>query len=431
MHQRAASYNRRFLFYTLFLAYIAGGIMSILPGPTLSLLARNTHVSTSVAGWIFTSGAGGFALGVLLAGALAGKMHPKTILMIGMWLMAIGAIIYPVTSQFPVLLVTALCKGIGFGALDVSINILMTLAFHDSLGESFNSLHSSYGIGALVAPALLTFTLTVIHDFRMAYFTGVVLCILCVIMLACQNAPSTSVPQTGSAQQGTHSTISTRQILQQPLIWLMALEFFFYIIAEIGFSNWIVTTISQTAAISLALAAPSATAFWTGLTLSRLLGGQVLRRAILSENQVLYLCIIGGGLSCLLVAIFPGQLLISFSASALAGFFFGPIYPGLMAIAARWYINAPNTLSGMMLFSCGISGMIFPAMMGLLIPVIGYNWVMTVPALGCLLILAPFILATVRQRRALQLQSAEATIGKTLPLTTHVSILSNDEALPQ
>lgn len=410
MRQHAISYNRRLLFYSLFLAYIAGGILSILPGPTLPLLARNTSVSIATVGWIFTSGAGGFALGVLLTGTLAGRVHPKTILMAGLSIMAIGAIIYPVTTSFPVLLITALCKGIGFGSLDVSINILMTLAFHDSLGESFNSLHSSYGIGALIAPALLTFTLTVMHDFRAAYFTGVVLCIVCVIMLACQSAPSTSARQAGSAQKGGTATLSTRQILRQPLIWLMALEFFFYIIAELGFSNWIVTTISQTAAISLALAAPSATAFWTGLTLSRLLGGQVLRRAILSENQVLFLCIIGGGLSCLLVALFPGQLLISFSASALAGFFFGPVYPGLMAIAARWYISAPDTLSGMMLFSCGISGMIFPAMMGLLIPVIGYNWVMTVPALGCLLILLPFILANINQRRSLQLSHRESTI---------------------
>ena len=419
MPRSTISYNRRLLFYTLFLAYIAGGILSILPGPTLSLLAHNTSVSIATVGWIFTSGAGGFALGVLLTGALAGRVHPKTILMAGLSLMAIAAIIYPLTTSFQVLLITALCKGIGFGSLDVSINILMTLAFHDSLGESFNSLHSSYGVGALVAPALLSFTLTVMHDFRAAYFTGVVLCIICVIMLACQNAPSTAAPRDESAQQGTYATVSARQILRQPLIWLMALEFFFYIIAELGFSNWIVTTISQTAVVPLALAAPAATAFWTGLTLSRLLGGQVLRRAILSENQVLYVCIIGGGLSCLLVAIFPGQLLISFSASALAGFFFGPIYPGLMAIAARWYINAPDTLSGMMLFSCGISGMIFPAMMGLLIPVIGYNWVMTVPALGCLLILTPFILANIKQRRALQLSSTESTIEKTLSLRTH------------
>jgi fucose permease len=419
MHSRAASYNRRLLFYTLFLAYIAGGILSILPGPTLPLLANNTHVSTSIVGWIFTAGGVGFALGVLLTGALAGKIHPKTILMAGLFLMAVAAIIYPVTPSFPVLLIMALCKGIGFGALDVSINILMTLAFHDSLGESFNSLHSSYGIGALVAPVLLSLTLTVLHDFRWAYYTGTILSITCVVMLVLQNAPSAAPQAARPAQQGQSAEVSTRQILRQPLIWLMALEFFFYLIAELGFSNWVVTTISQSAAVSLALAAPSATAFWTGLTLSRLVGAQVLKRALLSENQVLFLCIIGGSLSCLLVAVFPGQLLISFSASALAGFFFGPIYPGLMAIAARWYISAPDTLSGMMLFSCGISGMIFPALMGLLIPVIGYNWVMTVPALGCLLILAPFILAMLKQRHALQLPRPESTIETTLPLTTH------------
>ncbi len=416
MHNRAASYNRRLLFYTLFLAYIAAGIMSILPGPTLSILARNTHVSTSVAGWIFTAGAGGFALGVLLTGALAGKMHPKTILMIGMSLLAIGAIILPVTSQFPVLLVTAFCKGIGFGALDVSVNILMTLAFHDSLGESFNSLHSSYGIGALVAPVLLSLTLTVMHDARWAFFTGAVLGAICVILLACQNAPSSATSSARSASQT--AAVSTRQIFRQPLLWLMALEFFFYIIAELGFSNWIVTAISQTAVISLALAAPFATAFWAGLTLSRVVGGQVLKRAMVSENQLLLICIVGGCLSCLLVAIFPGKLLISFSACACAGFFFGPIYPGLMAIAARWYIHAPDTLSGVMLFSCGISAMIFPVLMGLFVPIIGFNWVMTVPALGCLLILVPFLLAMVNQRRTLQSQGQESTIGMASPLST-------------
>src|SRR5690242_11025345 len=114
MHQPAPSYNRRLLFYTLFFAYIAGGILSILPGPTLPLLARNTGVSIATVGWIFTAGAGGFALGVLLTGALAGKIHPKTILMAGILLMAIAAIIYPVTPSFPVLLLTALCKGTGF-----------------------------------------------------------------------------------------------------------------------------------------------------------------------------------------------------------------------------------------------------------------------------------------------------------------------------
>jgi len=41
MDHRAAL-NRRLLFYTLYLAYISAGIISILPGPTLSLLAMHS-----------------------------------------------------------------------------------------------------------------------------------------------------------------------------------------------------------------------------------------------------------------------------------------------------------------------------------------------------------------------------------------------------
>ena len=418
MLHRTTSYNRRLLFYTLYLAYVAAGITDILQGPSLSLLANNTHVSTAIAGWIFTASAAGFALGVLATGVLAGKVHPKTILMVGLTLMAISTIITPRTDQFPVLLVSQFFKGSGLGALDVSINILMTLAFHDSLGESLNGLHSSYGIGALVAPALLSLTLTLAHDFRLAYLSGTILAVVCIVMLARQNAPSTADLPAKSARQERPALFSARQLFRQPLLWLMALEFFLYIIAEVGFGNWVVTAISQSAAISLALAAPSATAFWVGLTLSRFVGSQILKRSILRENQLIFLCIIGGCLSCLLVAIFPGQLLISFSASTCAGFFFGPLYPGLMAIAARWYINAPDTISGVLLFSCGISGMIFPALMGLLIPIVGFKWVMSIPALGCLLIIVPFVLAIINQRRALQLPPVESTIETTSPLST-------------
>jgi len=197
------------------------------PRIPLPLLAARTGVSLAQGSWIFTGSATGFAAGALLAGVLGRWLSPKTVLMAGLVLMAVTGMVTPLTHSFPILLVSQFTKGLGFGVLDVSINILMTLAFHDSLGESFNSLHSSYGIGALVAPALLSLTLAVMHDFRPAYFTGTILSIICIIMLACQNAPSTAAPPARSAQPAQTAAISTRQILRQPLLWLMAPAFFF------------------------------------------------------------------------------------------------------------------------------------------------------------------------------------------------------------
>src|SRR5258708_3571252 len=42
MNYSTSQSKRRLLFYTLFLAYICAGIVSILPGPTLPILAQHT-----------------------------------------------------------------------------------------------------------------------------------------------------------------------------------------------------------------------------------------------------------------------------------------------------------------------------------------------------------------------------------------------------
>lgn len=419
--------SRRLLFYTFYLAYIAAGILSILPGPTLSLLAAHTGISLALAGWIFTCGGTGFALGAFAAGTMNKMLSSKAILMAGLLLMGTMGLAIPFIHSFPLLLLTIFIKGLGFGCVDVGVNILSALAFHDTLGASLNGLHSSFGIGSLVAPLLLSAALAALHDFAWAYIVGSVAALACALLLMRQRPPVTPagarVPQFEpgryrEVKRPASSKAASRSILWQVLLWLMVLEFFFYIAAEVGFSDWIVTAVNTSASIELALAAPTATAFWLGLTVSRLLGSQALKRALFSEHQLLYLCITGGGVCGLLVAIFPGQLLIAYSASALYGFFLGPIYPGLMTIATRWFVDNLNTISGVLLVCCGISGMIFPVMMGALIASAGVSWGMMIPPLACLLIAIPLFVATRRQRLTLQSQRRESTIEEASPLSS-------------
>jgi fucose permease len=427
MTSLATPTSRRLLFYTFYLAYISAGIISVLPGPTLSLLAAHTGVSLAQAGWIFTCSATGFAAGAFSAGTMDKKLSPKTILMAGLILMGAMGMVVPFTHSFGLLLVCMFIKGFGFGCVDVGVNVLSALAFHETLGESLNGLHSSFGIGSLVAPLLLSVTLTLLHDFTWAYIVGSITAFTCAALLIRQRAPTAPagarIPRPEQAYQPgeekpARGKTAPRSILWQMLLWLMALEFFLYIAAEVGFSNWIVTGVSVSAHIAVALAAPVATAFWLGLTVSRLLGSQVLKRALLSERHLLYLCILVGSICGLLVAIFPGQLLVAYAASALYGFFLGPIYPGLMSIATRWFVHNLNTVSGVLLVCCGISGMIFPVVMGGLIAWVGVPWGMAIPPLGCLLITIPLFMATHKQRLTLQLQRQESTIGETSPLSS-------------
>ena len=112
------------------------------------------------------------------------------------------------------------------------------------------------------------------------------------------------------------------------------------------------------------------------------------------------------------------QTTVSFSASALVGFFFGPIFPGIMAIASRCLTKVLGTVSGVLLVSAGGTAMILPLLMGILIPRIGIHWVMTIPALVCLLVIIPLSLALRQQRQLLQMPDDEHTIERGTPLPT-------------
>jgi fucose permease len=411
----APNLNRRLLFYTLFLAYICAGITSVLPGASLLLLAGNTHVSLAIAGASFTLSAFGFVLGVLISGLLSTKINSKYLLMAGVGLMSVSSAVIPLTHSYSLLLIAQLIQGAGFGLIDVNINTIVTLAFRDTLGETLNNVHSSYGIGALVGPLLLAFSLQVLNKAIWAFLIGAIIGCIVIFLLVRQALPA--LPSQNDKPRQQQPSLY-RSLFRQPLLWLMALQIALYVGAEMGFGKWIVTSVSQSAAITLALAAPAATAYFLGLTLGRLFGGQILKRRLLSENQLLYFCIVGGGLSGFVVAFFPGQIIVGFGVSALIGFCYGPLFPGIMAIASRQFIDSIGIISSVMLVSTGLAAMILPALMGFLIPVYGFNWVMAIPAISCLLIIVPFSLTVRLQRHILHSQDDGITINEETTLST-------------
>jgi fucose permease len=402
--------NRRMIFAILYLAYICVGIISILPGPTLPLLAANTGVSLAVAGWIFTSSATGFMLGVVIAGIICQKFGPKYVLMSGLAIMACSAIVTPLASQFSLLLGTQFVQGIGFGFLDVTISITVALVFAETLSETLNNLHSAFGLGALVAPLVLSLALQVTHNAMLAYLSGAIVGLVGILLLARQRIPSARAVAEQNKGEQQNGQIALSSVFRQPLLWLLALQIGLYVGAEVGFGNWVVTAVSLSVPVSLALAAPCATLLWAGLTTGRLVGAQILKRGIVGEHMLLYISVIGSSLCGLLFAIFPGNIAISFSASALVGFFFGPIFPGIMAIAARYFAKVLGTVSGVLLVSAGGTAMILPLLMGMLIPRIGIHWVMAIPALVCLSVIIPLSLALRQQRHVLQLLDDVHTI---------------------
>lgn len=401
------AFSARLIFFTLGLTYIGTGVISTLPGASLIRLASNTHVSLQEAGSIFTISAFGFLLGALCTGTLMRYVKPKYLLACGLFLLASGSLVTSLTTSFPVLLISQGCKGLGFGFIDIALNTIATLAFRERLSENLNNIHGMYGVGALLGPLLLAFGLQFFNSLPLAFVVGGLIALCTITLLLLQYVPD--LPRTPKSEQieKAQGARELRAVLGQGLLWLMVLQISIYACAEVGFGNWIVTAVSKSAQISLALAAPVATAFFIGLTVGRLGGAQLLKRSWLTETRLLYTALLGGAAFGLLVALFPAQPLIAYGASGLIGCFYGPLFPSLMAITSRRFVHAIGPVSSVMMIGTGVTSMIVPAGMGLLIPLIGINWVMAIPAFCCVLVLLPMTL-THRARRTTALPSLSA-----------------------
>ncbi len=384
--------NRRLLLLTLGLTYIAIGMLGALPGASLIRLAMNTHVSLEVAGTMFAISAFGSMLGTVLSGFLMRCIQPKYLLLLGLCLLGSGSTTIVLTSSFPVLLLGQMVIGLAFGFIDPSLNTIATLTFQERLASDLNTLHGLFGLGSLLGPLILAFGLHFFQSLELSYFVGAGVAAVAILLLLLQRLPEL-VRQATNVEHKRAANRELWNVLRQGLLWLMVFQVSLFAAAEIGFGNWIVTAVSQSAALSLAQTAPVATAFFFGLMAGRLGGAQVLRRGWISEASLLSVSLCGGVLCGAIVALFSGQVLVSYVASALVGCCYGPLEPSMMAITSRRFVQAIGPVSSLLIISTNVTSMLVPAAMGLLIPALGINWVMAIPALCCAFAVLPMVLA--------------------------------------
>ncbi len=88
-----------------------------------------------------------------------------------------------------------------------------------------------------------------------------------------------------------------------------------------------------------------------------------------------------------------------------------------MAIVSRRFARVIGPVSSIMMVSNGLTTMIVPLVMGLLLPAVGINIVIAIPALLCLAIFPPLVQSTRLQRTTLQSSGGENTMFLTTKTT--------------
>ncbi|MFL5625738.1 MAG: MFS transporter, partial [Ktedonobacteraceae bacterium] len=284
------------------MAFIANGLLSVLPSSSFSILARHTNVSLSTAGMIFTVASLGTIAAIMVSNPFVQRIGAKYVLMAGLAGLITASLVIPTTPVFNLWLVAQFLQGSSSSLINVGLTMILTLNFHEELGEKLNTLYGTYGIGALLAPILLSFSLSSTGNALSAFLPIPLLSGICLLLLYIIEFRSKPDQQESAAQDNpAEASVSLGKILHQSLLWLVVLQVCLYTGTESGFSNWLVTSLSQSAAIALQKATPAASFFWLGLTSGRLLLAQFMKRGMLQDKRLLYISFIGGGIFGMLV----------------------------------------------------------------------------------------------------------------------------------
>ena len=107
------------------------------------------------------------------------------------------------------------------------------------------------------------------------------------------------------------------------------------------------------------LAAAAISAYWIGMTVSRMLFSAVLR----NPKKTLIGCFLASAAFLLALAVSKNPT-VSLVCCFAAGFSYGPIWSTLVAQATGLFPEASAGAAGVMSAGCGIGGMIFPVLMG-------------------------------------------------------------------
>jgi len=374
---------------------VALGLAFAVIGPTLAGLARQTGSDIGEIGILFSALSVGGFLGSLLSGRWFDRLPGHRVLAIAVALLALLVACVPSTSTLSTLALTMLLVGAATATLDVGVNTLLLWSHRDRVGGVMNALHFCFGLGALIAPAIVAWSIRTADDFAVAYWllaAAIAPIALCFMWL---QAPPTPISAT------THFALRINRRLVMSIATLFAL----YVAAEAGYGGWIATYATMVGLADPANAALLTSAFWGMLTIGRLIAIPLANRyradAVIAVDLAAAVACVGA----MLLA--PESTTTLWVATCLLGISLASIFPMLLMFAGeRMTVTGRSTSWYMAGGSAG--GLVVPWLIGRMFEPFGPQvllWAVIVDLLATMLL---FVVTTSRRDHGIRGETVNA-----------------------
>jgi FHS family Na+ dependent glucose MFS transporter 1 len=385
---QTARRQERLKFGTYGASFIALGLALSAIGPMLPFMADHLGVTIGKISFVLTVGNLGYLIGSAGGGRLYDRFKGHRLMALALILMVTSAIIAPLIQNFYLLLVVFLFFGFGNGLVDIGGNINLLWVFQSRVGPYMNALHFFFGVGAFLAPIILTNVMR-LSGGAITWPFWVLAVLFLPGLLGLSVLPSPENPEKDEDEE-------TAQKPDAKLIVLMMLLFFLYVGVEAGFGNWIFTYATRLNIANDTIASYMNSAFWGALTLGRLLAVPLSRKikpgTMLIGNYALMIIFLA------VMMIWPTSPTIIWIVSAGLGLSLASVFPTLLALGET-RMKVTGAVTGLFFLGSSLGGTVFPTLLGQIFEYLGgYPLVLTLFGLACagLLVLVLTLIASNR-----------------------------------
>lgn len=288
----------------------------------------------------------------VVLGALADRIGKKPVLCIFAAVFAAGCFLAGLSKNLGVYVIGAVCVGAGYSVCESVSSAVLSELDAEKGARYINLSQALLSLGAVVSPFLVQWLQKSRHaSWRLPFLICAAAYTLLALLLLLTVFPKR---QTGMQQKATART----NFFASRAFRLL----FFSILLYVGLENGISYFAESLFSVRLSagnLAAAAISAYWIGMTVSRMLFSAVLR----DPEKTLVGCFLASAAFLLALAVSRNPT-VSLVCCFAAGFSYGPIWSTLVAQATGLFPEASAGAAGVMSAGCGIGGMIFPVLMG-------------------------------------------------------------------
>lgn len=349
-----------------FWSFAVMGLNDATYGAIIPYLQPFYNLSYAIVSLIFLSPFIGYTLSAVLNNAIHLKFGQRGVAFVGPLCHLLAYIINAVHPPYPVLVISFILAGFGNGLLDAGWNAWIGAMLNAN--EILGFLHAFYGLGATIAPLVATAMITRANlpwyywYYCMLGFAVAELAISLYAFWEDTGAKFRERNARTSDEIGSRLREATMKMPAARITWLCAMFLLGYVGVEVALGGWIVEFMIKVRDAEKFAAGMSATGFWLGMTVGRVILGFVTPRIGEKLSIMIYLPLAIG--LQLLFWLVP-QFYVSTVAVALQGFFLGPCFPAAVVACTKLLPKHLHVSSiGFAAAFGGSGGAIFPYAVG-------------------------------------------------------------------